>query len=205
MALAAAIVVVALVVLAGNSSYTLNVDFQNASGLVTGDNVLIGPGVVGTVSSIGLTETGAARVKLTLKGGVGPLHQGTVARIYEDSLSGIANKYVELEPGPPDAPKIATGGLIGEQDTHSEVNLDELFDTLDPLTRTGLKGADPRRGGIAEGPGPRRQPGAGVPRAGPAEHQQRDRRARPATSRRSTAWSSRAPRRCRRWPRGAHS
>jgi phospholipid/cholesterol/gamma-HCH transport system substrate-binding protein len=138
-ALAAAIVV-ALVVLTGNSSYTLNVDFQNASGLVTGNNVLIGPGVVGTVSSIGLTDNGAARVKLTLKGGVGPLHQGTVARIYEDSLSGIANKYVELEPGSPDAPKIDTGGLIGEQDSHSEVNLDELFDTLDPLTRAGLKG-----------------------------------------------------------------
>ena len=37
---------------------------------------------------------------MSLNGGVGPLHQGTVARIYEDSLSGIASKYVELEPGP---------------------------------------------------------------------------------------------------------
>jgi phospholipid/cholesterol/gamma-HCH transport system substrate-binding protein len=139
-ALAAAIVIVALVVLTGGSTYTLNVDFQNASGLVTGNNVLIGPGVVGTVSSIGLTETGAARIGLSLKGGVGPLHQGTIARIYEDSLSGIANKYVELEPGSPYAPKISSGGLIGEQNSHAEVNLDELFDTLDPLTRAGLKG-----------------------------------------------------------------
>ena len=47
---------------------------------------------------------------------------------------------MELEPGSRFAPAIATGGLIGEQNSHSEVNLDELFDTLDPLTRTGLKG-----------------------------------------------------------------
>ena len=31
--------------------------------------------------------------------GVAPLHQGTVARIYENSLSGIANRYIVLEPG----------------------------------------------------------------------------------------------------------
>ncbi|MGI8713587.1 MAG: MlaD family protein [Solirubrobacteraceae bacterium] len=139
-ALAAAIVVVVLVVLTGGSPYVVNVDFQNASGLVTGNNVLIGPSQAGTVTAIGLTQSGAARVTLKLDSAVAPLHEGTVARIYEDSLSGIANKYVVLEPGSPYAPKLASGGLIGEQNSHSEVNLDELFDTLDPLTRAGLKG-----------------------------------------------------------------
>jgi phospholipid/cholesterol/gamma-HCH transport system substrate-binding protein len=135
-----ALVVVALVVLGGRSSYTLNADFENASGLVNGDNVLIGPAAVGTVSSIGLTPNGQAVVKLSLRGSVGTLHQGTVARIFEDSLSGIASKYVELEPGPGAAPPIHSGGSIDASHTYSEVNIDELFDTFDPLTRAGLRG-----------------------------------------------------------------
>jgi phospholipid/cholesterol/gamma-HCH transport system substrate-binding protein len=139
-ALALALVVVALVVLGGGNSYSLRADFQSASGLVTGDNVLIGPAAVGTVSSIGLTSNGSARIGMTLRGGVGPLHEGTVARIFEDSLSGIASKYVVLRPGPSGAPEIPNGGLIGLNDTSSAVNIDQLFDTFDPLTRLGLRG-----------------------------------------------------------------
>lgn len=139
-ALAVALVVVGVLVLGGGSGYSLTADFQDASGLVTGDNVLIGPAAVGTVSSIGLSGNGEAEVKLSLRGGVGPLHQGTVARIVEDSLSGIASKYVELEPGPNQAPAIGDGGLITDTHTYSEVNIDQLFDTFDPLTRAGLSG-----------------------------------------------------------------
>jgi len=139
-ALVLALVVVALVVFGGGSTYTLNADFQNASGLVNGDNVLIGPAAVGTISSIGLTPNGEAVIKLSLHGDIGPLHQGTVARIFEDSLSGIASRYVELEPGPGAAPPIPDGGAIDATHTYSEVNIDELFDTFDPLTRAGLKG-----------------------------------------------------------------
>ena len=139
-ALGLAVVVVAVLILGGGSSYSLNADFQNASGLVTGDNVLIGPAAVGTINSIGLTDNGEARVTMSLRGGVGPMHEGTVARIDEDSLSGIASRYVELEPGPSQAPAIDDGGVIADTHTYSEVNLDQLFDTFDPLTRAGLSG-----------------------------------------------------------------
>jgi phospholipid/cholesterol/gamma-HCH transport system substrate-binding protein len=132
-------VVVALVIFNNGSSYTLRADFENASGLVSGDNVLIGPASVGTVTSIGLTRNGQAEVGLSLNN-VAPLRQGTVARIYEDSLSGIASKYVELEPGPNGAPPLASDGLIDASHTYSEVNIDQLFDTFDPLTRAGLQG-----------------------------------------------------------------
>jgi phospholipid/cholesterol/gamma-HCH transport system substrate-binding protein len=138
-ALVLALVVVGLIVLEGGGSNTLNADFQNASGLVTGDLVLIGPAKAGTVTSIGLTQNGLARVTMSIDGSVGPLHQGTVARIYEDSLSGIANKYVALEPGPPEAPKIPDGATLPEIDTHSEVSIDELFNTFDPKTLSGLR------------------------------------------------------------------
>jgi phospholipid/cholesterol/gamma-HCH transport system substrate-binding protein len=136
-ALVAAIVVVLVLVMGGSSAYVVRADFQDASGLVTGDNVLIGPAAVGTVSSIGLTPNGQAEIKLTLHG-TGRLHQGTVARIFEDSLSGIASKYVELEPGPSGNPAIASGGTIGEGRTYSEVNIDQLFDSFTPATRKGL-------------------------------------------------------------------
>ena len=142
-ALLLVLVVVAVVVLGGGSTYTLNAEFQNASGLVTGDNVLIGPAAVGTISSIGLTANGEATVKLSLHGDVGPLHQGTVARIFEDSLSGIASRYVELEPGPAAAPSIQDGGLIAASHTYSEVNIDELFDTFDPAHSRGAQGLHP--------------------------------------------------------------
>jgi phospholipid/cholesterol/gamma-HCH transport system substrate-binding protein len=45
-----------------------------------------------------------------------------------------------LEPGPQSAPAIPSDGLITADHTHSLVSLDQLFDTLDPLTRNGLKG-----------------------------------------------------------------
>jgi phospholipid/cholesterol/gamma-HCH transport system substrate-binding protein len=137
-ALLAAVIVIAVLVLGSNSPYTVRAQFQNASGLVTGNNVLIGTAAVGTVSGIGLTANGLAEVTLHLHG-VGSLHQGTVARIYEDSLSGIASKYVELEPGPASNPEISSGGTIGHGQTYSEVNLDEVFNSLNAKTRGGLR------------------------------------------------------------------
>jgi phospholipid/cholesterol/gamma-HCH transport system substrate-binding protein len=136
--LATAIVVVVLVVLGGSTPYTLRADFVDAGGLVPGDQVLMGPAKVGSVQSISLTASGRAQVKMALDAGA-PLHEGTVARIYENSLSGIANKYVVLEPGATEAPAIPDGGTIGTQHTYSFVSLDQVFDSLDPLTRAGLK------------------------------------------------------------------
>jgi phospholipid/cholesterol/gamma-HCH transport system substrate-binding protein len=136
-ALVTAIAVVLVLVLDGSGSYDLRVRFQDASGLVSGDNVLIGPATVGTVSSIGLTRDGQAEVTLHLHG-TGRLHRGTVARIAEDSLSGIASKYVELEPGPANGPVIDSGETIGEGRSYSEVNIDELFNSFNRATRTGL-------------------------------------------------------------------
>jgi phospholipid/cholesterol/gamma-HCH transport system substrate-binding protein len=45
-----------------------------------------------------------------------------------------------LEPAATQAPAIPSGGTITEQDTYSFVSLDQVFDSLDPLTRAGLRG-----------------------------------------------------------------
>jgi phospholipid/cholesterol/gamma-HCH transport system substrate-binding protein len=138
--LIAAVVLVVLVVFGGSSGYTLHADFQDAGGLVTGDLVLIGPATVGSVKSIGLSDNGQAQVELGLNSDAAPMHQGTVARVYENSLSGIANKYVVLQPGPSSAPAIHAGGLIAASHTYSEVSLDEVFDAINGPTRNGLRG-----------------------------------------------------------------
>jgi phospholipid/cholesterol/gamma-HCH transport system substrate-binding protein len=139
-ALVAAIVVVVLVVLGGTSTYTLHADFTDAGGLVTGDDVLMGPAKVGQVQSISLTPNGEAEITMAIDSVAGPLHEGTVARIYENSLSGIATRYVVLEPAPSEAPEIPDGGTIGEDHTYGFVSLDQVFDSIDPLTRAGLRG-----------------------------------------------------------------
>jgi phospholipid/cholesterol/gamma-HCH transport system substrate-binding protein len=139
-AVAAAVVLVGLVVLGASPGYTLSADFQDSGGLVPGNQVMIGPAIVGSVQSIGLTPNGLARIKFSVDSDVGAMHQGTIARIYENSLSGIANRYIVLEPGPSRAPKIPSGGLIPPQNTYSFVSLDQLFDTLDAPTREGLRG-----------------------------------------------------------------
>jgi phospholipid/cholesterol/gamma-HCH transport system substrate-binding protein len=138
-AVVVAAVIVALLVVGSGPSYTLKLDFQNSGGLVSGNQVLIGPAIVGTVDSVTLTPNGEAEVTVSLDQDAAPMRQGTIARVYENSLSGIANRYVVLEPGPTNAPAIPSGGLIGEDHTYSFVSLDEVFDALNPLTRAGLR------------------------------------------------------------------
>jgi phospholipid/cholesterol/gamma-HCH transport system substrate-binding protein len=138
-ALAAAVVVLGVLLFSSGNPYTLHLIFQDAGGLVAGNQVMIGPANVGSVNSTSLTANGRARVEISLNSNASPMHVGTVARIYENSLSGIANRYVVLEPGPRQAPEIPSGGTIGQESTYSFVSLDQLFNTFTPATRQGLR------------------------------------------------------------------
>jgi phospholipid/cholesterol/gamma-HCH transport system substrate-binding protein len=140
-AAAAAVIVAAVAVLvftSGDGGYRVRAIFSNASGLVGGDQVMIGPTAVGSVAGISLTKAGKAAVTLQLNADAAPVHRGTVARIAENGLAGIASHYVTLEPARTSAPAIPTGGELPERDTHAEVGLDQLFDTLNAKTRSGL-------------------------------------------------------------------
>lgn len=138
-ALLLAAVLVALILLTGGPGYRVRLLFTDASGLVTGNQVLIGPTAVGTVESIGLTPSGQAAVEIGLDAGGAPLHQGTVARIEENGLAGIADHYITLEPAASTSRALPSGATIPSTDTYAEVSLDQLFDTLNPLTRVGLR------------------------------------------------------------------
>jgi phospholipid/cholesterol/gamma-HCH transport system substrate-binding protein len=137
--LIAAIALVAIVMFGGSDAYTVTARFQNAGQLVKGNQVEVGGRPVGSVKSIGLADDGMAEVKFQVDGDLAPLHQGTIATIRASSLSGIANRYVSLKPGPNSGPKIADGGRIGADQTSAPVDLDQLFNTLDPKTRLGLQ------------------------------------------------------------------
>jgi phospholipid/cholesterol/gamma-HCH transport system substrate-binding protein len=114
--------------------------FENASQIVAGDLVEVAGNPVGTVSGIALSPTGQARVTLDITNSTyTPLHIGTKATIREVSLSGVANRYVNLDLGLSSEPTIAAGGTIEQTQTTSEVDLDQLFNTLDGPTRRGLQ------------------------------------------------------------------
>jgi phospholipid/cholesterol/gamma-HCH transport system substrate-binding protein len=135
-----AIVAVSLIVLSSGSSYSVKAVFMSASQIVSGDLVEASGNDIGTISNVTLTPNGQAELTLNISNSnFIPLRQGTLARIREVSLSGIANRYVDLQLAPGTAPKIPNGGTIPASDTSSEVDVDELFDTLDAPTRQAIQ------------------------------------------------------------------
>ena len=139
-ALVVAIVGVSLIVFSSGSSYRVHAIFVSASQIVNGDLVEASGNDIGTISNVTLTPNGQAELTLNISNSdYTPLRQGTIARIREVSLSGIANRYVDLELGPGTAKSIPAGGTIGPADTSSEVDVDELFDTLDAPTRQAIQ------------------------------------------------------------------
>jgi phospholipid/cholesterol/gamma-HCH transport system substrate-binding protein len=138
-ALLAVVAVVAIVLLSGNGGTQYKLVFQNAGQLVTGDEVQVGGQKVGSVDEILLTSNNEAEVKITVDGSYAPLHEGTTATIRLTSLSGVANRYIALSPGPNNAPALHGGTTIPSDKTTSVVDLDQLFNTFDPATRRGLQ------------------------------------------------------------------
>ena len=61
------------------------------------------------------------------------------ATIRETSLSGIPNRYVDLRIGSATGSTIPDNGVIGTGNTATEVDIDQLFNTLDGPTRKGLQ------------------------------------------------------------------
>ena len=138
-ALVAAIALAALAMFGGGSSYTVHAVFDNAGQLVPGNEVRVGGQPIGSIKDIELDNDANAVVTMTVDKDLAPLHDGSTATIRATSLSGIANRYISLKPGPNSAQKIDDGGRIGTDDTSAPVDLDVLFNTLDPKTREGLR------------------------------------------------------------------
>jgi phospholipid/cholesterol/gamma-HCH transport system substrate-binding protein len=138
-ALALAAVAVLVVVLTRDDEYSYRFLFENAGQLVRGDVVRVGGTPAGTVTGIRLTDDAKAEVEVSLSDEFAPLHGGTTATIRAQSLIGIANRYLDISPGPNFRPELADGARLDSENTTAIVELDQLFDALDPPTRKGLQ------------------------------------------------------------------
>ena len=102
--------------------------FENAGQLVKGDNVQIGGERVGTVKGIKLRNDNRAEVDVKVQEPYAPLHAGTQAVIRLTSLSGIANRYVGLTPGPDSAAKLDDGDVLVHGESVPNMADDDLFE-----------------------------------------------------------------------------
>jgi phospholipid/cholesterol/gamma-HCH transport system substrate-binding protein len=135
-----ALAVVAFLVLRGGGGYRVTAEFINAGQLVSGNQVKAGGVAVGSVEDIDVSDDGTAEVELSIDDSdYAPLRQGTRVLIKQTSLSGIANRYVDLQLGPDDGEEIADGARIGVEQTDTAVELDQVFDLFDDRTRAGLR------------------------------------------------------------------
>jgi phospholipid/cholesterol/gamma-HCH transport system substrate-binding protein len=136
-----AIALVAIILFGGSSGYTVKAHFINAGQLVKGNPVQSGGVAIGSVDGIKITPDGQAEITLKIKDAHTPLREGTQATIRQFSLSGIANRYVDLRfPEGSEGPEIPDGGQISTERTSTAVDIDQLFNTLDPETRRNLQG-----------------------------------------------------------------
>jgi phospholipid/cholesterol/gamma-HCH transport system substrate-binding protein len=119
-ALAAAVIILAFILFTGGGGHKYTLVFQNAGQLVPDNQVLIGGSPAGTVKSLGLTDDNLAEVHIEVDQ---ELHEGTTATIRATSLSGVANHYVALHPGP---------------NSNPPVDIDQLFNTFPPRVQRGL-------------------------------------------------------------------
>src|SRR5215211_4730735 len=134
-----AAVLVAVLLFTGGGDYRVTAEFTNAGQLVKGAEVRVAGVAVGTVEDIDVSQDGMAEVTFSVNDDYAPLRGGTRAIIRPSSLSGIANRYVDLQLGPQSGAEIEDGGQIGADQTATAVELDEVFNLFDEDTRGSLQ------------------------------------------------------------------
>lgn len=138
-ALAIVVLIVAYLIFAGGGGAEYHLEMKEAGQLVKGDQVQVGGVPVGSVTNIQLTPDFKARITLHVDSSLTPLHEGTISEIRVPSLTGVANRYVALTPGPNNRPALPNGATLPASETREVVDLDQLFNTFNPKTRKGLQ------------------------------------------------------------------
>ena len=122
----------------GGTEYTVHL--QSANQLVKGNEVKVGGLAIGEITDIQLSEDNQADIKITINDeDFAPLHEGTEATVRVTSLPSVANRFISLHPGPNNAPEMKEGAILETDSNTNAVDLDQLFNTLDPPTRKGLQ------------------------------------------------------------------
>jgi phospholipid/cholesterol/gamma-HCH transport system substrate-binding protein len=146
-----AIAIIVLLLSSGGNSNHYKLIFETGGQLVKGNQVLIGGVPVGSVDDVALTDNGQAEVDISVDR---PLHEGSSAIIRATSLSGIANRYVSIQPGPDNAPELGKDATITQVDTTAPVDIDQLFNTLRGPERQALRNIIQGSATVYAGKGP---------------------------------------------------
>src|SRR5262249_28467515 len=131
-----AIAVLILLFSSGGNSNHYKLLFETGGQLVKGNQVMIGGVPVGGGDDVKVTDNGAAEGDIPRHR---PPHEGPPAAIHPTSHSGIANRYISLQPGPDNAPQLGNDATISQVDTTTPVDLDQLFNTLRGPERQALR------------------------------------------------------------------
>ncbi len=134
-ALAIVVIALAVVLFGGGGGHKYNLVFQNAAQLVPDNQVLIGGQAVGSVESISLTDDNLAEIEVSVDQ---QLHEGSTAVIRATSLSGVANHYISISPGPNSNPALDDGDVLDLGSTTTEVDLDQFLNTFPNPVRRAL-------------------------------------------------------------------
>ncbi|HEY2440434.1 MAG TPA: MlaD family protein [Solirubrobacteraceae bacterium] len=118
--------------------YRVSVEFDQGVELGSQAQVQISGVPVGRVVSVSLDHrTGLSRAVLEIDRQFVPRPADTHAILRAKTLLG--ETYVELSPGNPNGPKIPDGGSIPQAQVSPTVQLDQIFSTFDPATRTAFE------------------------------------------------------------------
>jgi phospholipid/cholesterol/gamma-HCH transport system substrate-binding protein len=142
LALAALLLVAAVLawMLLRSNPHEYRLVFPSSGQLVKGDVVRIGGTAAGTVKSVSLSDDDQAQIDITIKDHYGRLHEGTTATIRAEGLTGVASRYVDVSPASETRPVLDDWALIQGDKTTAIVEIDQVFNALDPKTRKGLAG-----------------------------------------------------------------
>jgi phospholipid/cholesterol/gamma-HCH transport system substrate-binding protein len=134
-ALAVVVIALGVLIFGGSGGHKYKLVFQNAAQLVPDNQVLIGGQPVGSVESIELTDDNLAEIEISSEQ---ELHEGSTAAIRATSLSGVANHYISISPGPNSNPPLEEGQTLGLGSTTTEVDLDQFLNTFPTPVRRAL-------------------------------------------------------------------
>ncbi len=136
LAVLAAFLVAVLLLFGGDGGHKYTMLFQTGGQLVPGNQVLVAGQPVGTVDKISLTEDNQAAISVTMED---PLREGSSAVIRSTSLSGVANRYISLTPGPNNEEELEEEATITGEDTTTPVDLDQIFNVFRDREREALQ------------------------------------------------------------------
>lgn len=128
--------VAAVLLLTSSNQLTLRATFANVDGLRVGDDVVIRGVRSGTVASLSLQADDAIVAGFHLDAGSVPIGRGARAVVASQDLLGT--KVVELSPGDPREP-LRPGAMLGESQTSTATDLDQVLAVLTPDTRARLQ------------------------------------------------------------------